>query len=341
MEYKYDELFNEPSEIKRRKLLYILHYLLEYSDEDNYASSADIIAYLIEYYGISVNRQTVYADIKILRDCGELFNIEIDGVKSKKGFRILERDFDSHDLQLLVDCVQSSKFITARKAKDLTDRLKKLTNEQNRSKLDRRTYVDNRIKNMHDRTFYALDNIYPAISGDYKITFRYFNYNVNKEKQYSEKKYIASPYAVIYSEGNYYLIAYEGGMIKHFRIDKMENVQRYSREKRDGKGSFSALKFSERKTKVFSMFSGREERIELRFSNNLVGVVLDHFGMDIDLIPDGDSHFIALVDVEVSPQFFGWLCGLGRGVRILHPYYVVNEMRGFIGSISRMYKDDK
>lgn len=330
---------SESSDAKRRKLLYILHYLLEYSDEDTYVSATDIIKHLESAYGIFITRQTVYADIEILRDCGELFNIDIDCEKSKKGFRILARDFDNYDLQLLVDSVQSSKFITQRKAKELTDKLKRLTSHHNRKILDRRAYVENRIKNMHNRAFYAFDIIYPAISSDNKISFRYFYFNVKKEKEHYKKAYIASPYAVLYNDGNYYLLAFESGKLKHFRVDKMDNVSILEKERREGKTEYKALKLSERSTMLFSMFGGKQERVTLRFSNHLTGVVIDRFGNDVVMIPDGHGHFTVSVAVEVSPQFFGWLCGFGKGVKLIAPTLVAEQMKDFVEGIAGTYNN--
>ena len=157
---------------------------------------------------------------------------------------------------------------------------------------------------MNDRAFTGINNIYAAISEDRKITFRYFSYNIQKEKEYNKKSYTASPYAVLWNDGQYYLLAFESGKMKHFRVVKMDNVK-LSDEKRDGKEAAKVLNLSERSTKLFSMYGGKEERVTLRFSNHLTGVVLDRFGKDISMRPDGEKHFTVSVSVEVSLQFFG------------------------------------
>ena len=128
--------------------------------------------------------------------------------------------------------------------------------------------------------------------------------------------------------------------MKHFRIDKMDTITALN-EEREGQEAFEALKLSERSTKVFSMYGGKEERVGLRFRNHLTGVVIDRFGKDVAMRADGQNHFITNVTVEISPQFFGWLCGLGRGVKILSPDGVVKEMGDYTLSIAKMYQTDE
>ena len=325
------------SDDKRKKLLYILQYLLENTDENHYANANDIIGHLRNDYNIDISRQTVYADITLLKEYGEQYGLEIEDRKSSKGYRILQREFELDELQLLIDSVQTSKFITQRKAKELTDKLKQQTSRHSRPTLDRRTYVSNRIRNMSDSAFYGINNIHAAIAADNKIRFRYFNYNLRKEKVYNKKGYFASPYALLWNDGNYYLLACESGTMKHFRVDKMDNVK-LSDEKRDGKEEYKTLRLSERSAKIFAMYGGGEECVTMRFSNYLTGAVIDRFGKDLMLTPDGNKHFTITVNIEVSNQFFGWLCGLGKGARITAPAPIVEQIKSFIDSIAGMYK---
>ncbi|MDL2287916.1 WYL domain-containing protein [Oscillospiraceae bacterium OttesenSCG-928-F05] len=328
------------SEDKRKKLLYILQYLLEHTDENHIAKTPDIIEYLENTYEIEVERKTIYTDIKLIQDFGDEFNLEIVYDPTTKGYKVAQREFDLDELQLIIDCVQATKFITQRKVKELTDKLKRLTSRHSRPTLDkRRPYVADRIRNMNNSAFYGLDNIYAAIADDRKITFRYFNYNTQKEKEYNKRSYTTSPYALLLNDGNYYLLAFESGKMKHFRVDKMDNVK-LTDEKRDGKEAARALNLSERSTKLFSMYGGKEEQITLRFSNHLTGVVIDRFGKDITMRPDGDKHFTIHVAVEISPQFFGWLCGLGKAVKLVSPILVVEQFQDYVKGISGMYEAD-
>ena len=338
-EEKLEKEFEDALFVKRRKLLYMLQYIMENADEEHYVSANEIIEHLYDEYLIDIDRKTVYADIRLLRAYGYEVGIDIEDKKSTKGYRVLRREFELDELQLIIDCIQATRFITDRKAKELTDKLKKLTSRHNRPILDRRAYVTNRIRNMNNSVFRGVENIHAAIADDKRITFKYFNYNTKKEKEYSKKAYIASPYALLWSDGNYYLMAFEGGKMKHFRVDRMDNIK-LTDEKREGKSDFKAINLSERATKVFAMYGGKEERVKLRFSNRLAGVVIERFGSDIMIMPDDGTHFIVNVVVEVSPQFFGWLCGLGKGVKLLFPAPVVEQYRAFVNGIAGMYAPD-
>lgn len=329
------------SDDTRKRTLYILQYLLENTDETHYVKVSDIIEHLDKAYNLSVSRNSIYADIVLLREYGEKYGIEIDDRKSKNGYRILQREFELDELQLIIDSVQASKFITQRMAKTLTDKLKGQTSRHNRQTLDRRAYVANRIRNMNDSAFYGIDNIHTAIADDKKITFRYFNYNIQKEKEYYKRNYTASPYALLWNDGNYYLLAFafESGKMKHFRVDKMDNV-RLSNDNRDGKDEYNVLRVKERGEKLFSMYGGTEEQITLRFSNHLTSVVIDRFGKEVNMRPDGDKHFVVRVAIEVSPQFFGWLCGLGKAVKLVSPAHIVEQLRDYVKGIAGMYEAD-
>ena len=322
----------------RLKLFYLLDYLMENTDEHHSVSASDIIDHLQKAFEISATRKTLYSDLTVLKDHG----IEINDFDQKEpGWKILGRDFQLYELQLLIDAVQSSKFITEKKARDISNKLKKFCSKHERPHLERRSYVPNRIRSENDSVFYGIDNIHACIDNDRKISFKYFTYTANKKKRYLKKgePYIASPYALMWGDNNYYLVAFEQGKIKHFRVDKMDNILPLDDE-REGKAEFKAMKLSERSTKVFSMYGGREEAVKLKFSNHLTGVAIDRFGKNVMMIPEGDKHFIVNVDVEVSPQFFGWLCGLGRAVKVIFPESVAKEMSNFVSGIAEMYRTD-
>ena len=320
------------SQNQRLKLLYLLDYLLEQTDETHTVKVQEIIDHFDNYHKIPIEQKTVCSDLHLLDEYG--YETQYDG--RTRGWRIIGREFETQELQLLIDSVQASRFITQKKAKELTDKLKAKASRFDRVLLERRCYVPNRVRSMNDKIFYSLDDLHIAIANDWQITFRYFYFTPKKERAYYKKTYSASPYALLWSDNNYYLLAYESGKMKHFRVDKMDDID-IVRTKREGKEVFKDMKLNERSLRVFSMFSGKVQKVKIRFSNHSANVVIDRFGRDIVMVPDDEKHFTIHTDIEVSPQFFGWLCGLGRGVRILAPTEVVEEMGNYVKGIAEMY----
>ena len=317
---------------QRLKLFYLLDYLLKNTDETHTVKVQEIIEHFDNYYKIPVEQKTVCSDLHLLDEYG--YETQYDG--RTRGWRIIVREFDTQELQLLIDSVQASRFITQKKAKELTDKLKAKASRFDRILLERRCYVPNRVRSMNDKIFYSLDDLHIAIANDWQITFRYFYFTPKKERAYYKKTYSASPYALLWSDNNYYLLAYESGKMKHFRVDKMDGID-IVRTKREGKEVFKDMKLNERSLRMFSMFSGKVQKVKIRFSNHLANVVIDRFGRDVVMVPDDEKHFTIHTDIEVSPQFFGWLCGLGRGARILAPAEVVEEMGNYVKGIAEMY----
>ena len=320
---------------QRLKLFHLLDYLMENTDiEPGHTVKTSQIVENLNEIGVPVEKKTVVADIHLLEEYG----IEIEYDYKEQAYRIIDREFQLHELQLLIDSVQSSKFITQKVSKELTDKLKKQASRFDRVTLDRRNYVANRVRSMNDSVFYHVDDLHAAIANDWQITFKYFTYDLQKRKKYFKmgELYTASPYALLWNDDNYYLLAFEGGKMKYFRVDKMDNIK-IKYEKREGKEAFKELKLTDRSLKVFSMYGGKEENVTMHFSNHLTGVVLERFGRDVMLIPVDDHHFSLSVKVEVSPQFFGWICGLGKGVRIVSPSAVVEQIGKYIKDIAEMY----
>lgn len=322
---------------QKLKPLYIMDYLLRNTDEAHPASMKQIIAYL-ESQGISAERKSVYSDIEALCDYG--IDILQTGSARSTGYYVASRSFELPELKLLVDSVQSSKFITHKKTATLIRKIEKLASIHEAQLLQRQVYVANRIKTMNESIYYNVDEIQTGISTNRQIRFKYFNYNVRKEKEYRRGGafYQVSPFALTWDDENYYMVAYDSEFreIRHYRVDKMEKISVTDAE-RDGLEAFKALDMAVYARKVFGMFSGTDHRITLRFENALVGAVLDRLGRDIPIVPDGESHFLVTADVIVSPQFFAWVAGFGNQVRIMSPDPVVRQMREYIDSIASLY----
>jgi len=326
------------SQNQKLKLLYIMRLLLEKSDEQHPVSVNEIIAHL-DANAISAERKSIYSDIEALK----LFGLDINQQRGiNGGYYIANREFELPELKLLVDSVQSSKFITEKKTITLIKKIECLASTYEAQLLHRQVYVKNRIKNMNESIYYNVDEIHNGIATDCKICFKYFEYLVSKERVYRHDgaKYCISPYALMWDDENYYMIGFDSsaGIIKHFRVDKMIEIS-VTGEKRDGREQFENFDLAAYSRTHFGMFTGEEERVTLEFSNSLAGAVIDRFGKDVITIPADSEHFCVHTDVAVSPKFFGWLCGFGTGVRVLAPERVVEQMKEHVAAIHMLYCD--
>ena len=325
---------------QKLKLLYIMDYLLQFSDAEHPVTVRQLIDHLAAY-GISAERKSVYDDVEALRAYGLDVERAADG--QVYGYYVASRRFELAELKLLVDSVQSSKFITQRKTNALIRKIETLASSYDAQRLQRQVYVAGRVKTMNESIYYNVDAVHAGISEDKKIRFRYFEYTVSKQRRYRRNGayYVVSPYALTWDDENYYLVAYdsENGEIRHYRVDKMTNIAAVD-EPRDGVAAYRELDMAAYSRKMFGMFSGTEERVRLRFTNRFVSAVLDRLGQDVSIIPDGDEHFTVSADVVVSPQFFAWLCGFGAEARLLAPERAVEQMRAHIGEIAELYRQD-
>ena len=236
--------------------------------------------------------------------------------------------------------MQSSKFITHKKTASLIKKIETLASVHSAQLLHRQVFVKNRIKTMNESIYYNVDEIHNGISNNRKIRFLYFEYNVAKERQYRHggAYYVVSPFAMTWDDENYYLVAYdsEAGIIKHYRVDKMEKISTLD-EERDGQEVYQALDMAVYTRKTFGMFTGEEIKVQMRFENHLVGAVLDRLGSEVFIVPDGPAHFTVRTDVVVSPQFFAWVLGFGSQAQIVGPAHVVDGMKAHIGSVAALY----
>ena len=319
------------------KLYRLAQIMLEKTDAEHYLTLAEIMEAL-QAYEIAPDRKTLYADLK---DLGQL-GIEVEGepIGNKYHYHVVERTFELPELKLLVDAIQSSKFITERKTNALIKKLETLVSKYDARKLQRQVYVSGRIKTMNESIYYTVDTIHHAISENKKIRFQYFQWNVKKEMElrHDGAYYHISPWGLSWDDENYYLVGYDSKAqtIKHFRVDKMLRIQ-LSEEEREGKEYFKKLDMADYAKKSFGMFGGKEQSVKLLVENSLAGVIIDRFGKNLIMIPVDENHFTVHVDVRVSGPFLGWIISLGNGVKILGPEDVVDEMRKEIRRLNDQY----
>lgn len=322
---------------QKLKLLYIMQMLKENTDENHAMSANDIISTL-ESQGIQAERKSIYNDIEHLK----FFGFDILSRRSEpKGYYLASRDFEIAELKLLVDAVQSSKFITEKKSNQLIQKIEQLASRHEAQTLQRQVVVANRIKTMNESIYYNIDKLHSAISSDVKITFKYCSWTLKKE--FTPKKnganYTVSPHILVWDDENYYLIGFDDKSqeIRHYRVDKMLNITTTTTDKRDGDEQFKKFDIGSFSKRTFGMFAGNESKLEIQFDNNLIGVVMDRFGKDIILHSNTENTFVTTLNVNISSQFYGWLAGLGTGVKIISPQSEAEKYLKYIKDISLNY----
>ena len=320
------------------KLYRLAQIMLEWTDEEHYISMPEIMAALSEY-DVTADRKSIYNDLRDL----SVFGIEVEGepIGNRYHYHVTNRSFELPELKLLVDAIQSSKFITEKKSYALIKKLETLASKYDAQKLQRQVYVSGRIKTMNESIYYTVDAIHNAISENKKIKFQYFQWNAKKEMElrHNGAWYHISPWGLSWDDENYYLVGYDtdAGMIKHYRVDKMLHIK-ISDESREGKEHFKKLDMADYAKKSFGMFGGKEQTVKLSVHNKLAGVIIDRFGKDVMMIPADEEHFNVNVDVRVSRQFLGWVFSLGSDIQIVGPDDVVEQMRKEIARSVEQYR---
>lgn len=321
---------------QKLKMLYLMKIFCEETDDEHALTMPQIIAKL-ESNGVNADRKTLYQDFALLRDFG------MDIIASQEGrnhyYHLGSRDFELPELKLLVDSVQSAKFITDRKSAELIRKLESLVSKYEGKQLHRQVIISGRIKTMNESIYYNVDKLHEAIGSGRQIRFKYFDWNLKKEMEprYDGMWYKVSPWALMWDDEKYYLVAYDSKheTITHYRVDKMMTLEILD-EARKGQEEFKAVDVPRYTNMLFGMFGGDETKVTLEAENNMVGVMIDRFGKDIIIVPVDDEHFQTTVSVAVSKHFLGWIMSLD-GVKIVAPVRVVRRMHEMIEELREQY----
>lgn len=312
---------------QKLKLLYLLKIFMEETDDTHGLSRQDLIDRL-KSYGVSADRKTLYSDLEELRVFGADIITEHQG--NDWSYHIGERAFELAELKLLVDSVQSARFITERKSRALIKKLESLVSRHEAKQLHRQVLITGRIKTMNESIYYNVDKIHTAINVDSRIRFLYFQWNVKKEMvlRHNGAWYDISPWGLIWDNENYYMIGYDSAsrQTRHYRVDKMLKISPTG-EKREGREALSSMNIAGYSRQLFGMFAGEETRVALEAADHMAGILIDRFGQDIHIIPGKNGKFTAYVTVAVSSQFLGWIFSLGNDVRITGPGKIIEMMK--------------
>ncbi len=323
---------------QKQKLLRMEQIFNKRTDEDHPLTGNQLID-ILDTYGIKAERKTIYDDIATLCDSEQL-NIEITKIGHSNAYFIGERLFQDEELFLLADAVASSKFLTIKKSNELIKKLQNLTSEHKAKQLRRMIYVDNRTKAFNELIYYNINAVQEGIFSDRVITFKYFEYNLEKKKQlkHGGEVYTVSPFQLIWENENYYLACYchKHEKICRYRVDRMTGVE-VTDKKRKKLEEHEENELKNQRS-VYSMYGGLEENVQLQFDNSLINVVIDRFGEKVICHPNSEHSFYINADVQIAPTFWGWLFQFGNKAKILAPTYVAAMASEKLKEISQQYK---
>lgn len=311
------------------KILYLLKILAERTDETHPLTTNQLIAILQQEYGISAHRTTIPKDMAVLRN----FGVDVITIHSTQcKYFIGNRRFELPELKLLIDAVESSKFITNKKSEELISKLKTLTSSGNVDKLKRNNYMASFVKPDNEQIYYIVDAINDAINTGKKISFQYYDYTVKKEKvlRHDGEVYVISPYHLVWKGDYYYVVGYseKREAVISFRVDRIATIPEVLNDFRlPVPDDFKLEDFV--KT-AFNMYCGETCEVDLKCDNKLMNTMIDRFGENVKTYRFDEDSFHVITEVEVSQTFFGWIFGFAGDVRIIGPESVKDEYRKMI-----------
>ena len=320
------------------KFTYLTKIMTEKTDDEHSLTMPKILDEL-EKYEVSAERKSIYEDFKDM----ERFGIDI--IKEQKGretfYHIAGREFELAEVKLLIDAVQSAKFITQKKSKLLISKVKKFVSEHQAKQLQRQIVINDRVKTMNESVYYNVDDIHTAINQNRKIKFKYYKWDIDKKlvERHGGIYFVVSPWALLWDDENYYMIAFDDwdNKIKHYRVDKMMYIE-VGKDERAGKEEFKNFDMAKYSKATFGMYHGDKTKVCIKFTNHMCGVFIDRFGKDTIFRKTDENHSELVVDINVSPQFFGWIFSLGNDVEIVSPKEVVNELREYTKKFMLKYE---
>ena len=312
---------------QKLKLLYIVKILMEETDEKHVITTQKLIERLAAY-DVNAERKSIYDDIAKLQDFG--YDIIQRDSRTGGGYYLASREFEVAELKLLVDAVQSSRFITEKKSRELIGKLERLVSRHEASQLQRQVYVAGRVKTENESIYYQIDTLHKAIQSNQQIRFSYMEWNRKKQLVAKSKVYQVSPWILMWKDENYYLVAYDEAddKLKHYRMDKIMDMETIDLP-RAGKRKYERRNPVEYVNKTFGMFGGEEEDVILTFPEGLIGVIIDRFGKEVSIRPEGEL-LRARVKVMASNQFFGWVAGVGSRLQIAGPEHVRENYKSWL-----------
>ncbi len=322
---------------QKMKLLYLMRMLTEETDSERGLTMPQILEKL-EEQGISAERKSIYRDIEALRE----FGVDVRTYqRAPVEYAVEDREFAFAELLLLVDAVQSSRFLTQRKSDALVKGVKKLASTRQRKLLDKRVHVEGRIKMQNESVFYNVDRIQAALARRRKVSFLYFKYDVHKNKvlQHQGERYVETPVQLVYSDGYYYLVAFNDKHdgFAHYRVDRMDGIE-VTDEPAQRNERIATFDPFELEGRAFGMYGGASVSATLRVDSEAMGAIIDRFGKDVPSFPMDDGTTRVTAVIMESPAFFGWLAQFGSRVRVEKPKALADAYCCHLQEVLASYK---
>lgn len=357
-------------EHQKMKPYLVYQYLLRNSDENHVVTAPELVGYLQEL-GIYAERRSIYKDIDeinaalwMLENDSDIDDVETaieDGYfdddkaivydSHQKGFYVTHRKYEASDIRLISECIYSSKYISQTEAERLVEIMKEFVSDNQASDIRTEALVTNRMRTLNKNALNNVSMIYDAMSkvinGEKhvpeKISFQYLKYDLENMEKLTERRkgatYTVSPYKLIINDGNYYLLAFDDHAqdMRTYRVDRMKSIKRTG-VPRDGKEAFAQVDLKTYTQRTFGMFNGEKEHVRLRFVSSLLDTAIERFGREnASYSKADDHHFYVVTDIEISDQFFGWMCGFGGKAVIMAPESVKQQFLGYIDKIKSKY----
>lgn len=325
-----------PKQSNQKDRILVLKEIFEQETDDDHSLTSKRLMEILENKGMKVDRKTLYSDIETLQFHG----MDIAHEEGQKTYKLQSRAFELSEIKLLIDCMQSSKFLSEKRTGEIIEKLQKLCSNYEAEQLRRQVTVANRVKNQNLVIYNNVDTIHKAIAHNRQISFLYFNYDIGMERIYrmGKQKYECSPFELLYVDENYYLLAYDRKWEKIvvYRVDRMVEVHE-SRAQREGHATYAQNDRAQYQKSVFNMFMGEMQSVTMVFHRGLMNTFIDKFGTNITVLKKSDAYYQTTVLVSVSPQFFGWVFGLGCKVHIVGPDVVKQQMQTMLDEIRKQY----
>ena len=322
---------------QKQKLIILREILINETDEAHPLSVNELISKLA-LSGIKAERKTVYDDIATLAETG--LDIVIDKRGHSNVYYVASRLFQDEELLILAEAVASSKFLTVKKSNELIKKLQQLTSKHSATRLKRSIYIGNRVKTFNESIYYTVNSIHEAINNNREISFKYFEYDMDKKKKlrYNGFTYRVSPIYLIWENDCYYLVCYypRYNTISRFRVDRMSEVA-VTENKRKAL-TLDEEEMAKQLRSTYNMFGGRTETVTLLMDGKLMNVLIAKFGESVRVSKVDDTHFSVKLEVQISPTFWGWLFQFGDQAKILAPKSVIDEAKQELTKMLNCYE---